>query len=159
MEKFLEHIQEAENIIRKIDHLVYVTFPLVKDKRLLLKSITESKRAIVSCINSILQYEYLYRRIRIYKDPGLNFQTFKNKCSKRYGINENEIKLINHLFEVSKKHEQSSFEFIKQDKIIILSEKLQPETIPIEKTKEFLVLAKDILYKTKNTIKQNFNKI
>ena len=69
MEKFLENLQEAENIIQTIDHMVYVTFPLIQDKKLLLKIILETKTAIANCINSILQYEYLYKRIRLYKEP------------------------------------------------------------------------------------------
>ena len=68
MEKFLEGLQKAEKTIQEADHIVYVTFPLIKDKRLLLKVLQEIKNAVIICINSVLQYEYLYKRIRIYKD-------------------------------------------------------------------------------------------
>ncbi len=148
----MEYIQETEKIIQTMDHLIYVTFPLVKDKRLLLKIISETKTAITNCINSMLQYEYLYKRIRLYKDPKTNLQTFKQKCAPRYKITEEEIKLIFELFEIVEKHKQSPFEFVKDDKIVILSNNLKPETITIEKSKEFLFLAKKILKKTKETM-------
>lgn len=152
MEKFLESLQKADKTIQTIDHMVYVTFPLIKDKKLLLKILLETKAAIANCINSILQYEYLYKRIILHKDPKANFRIFKEKCAQKYKITREETELISELFEIVKKHEQSPFEFIKNEKIIILSENLTPQTITFEKTKEFLITGKNILKKTKEGI-------
>ena len=118
MEKFLENIEEAEKTIQTADHMIYVTFPLIKDKRLLLKILREIKKAVTSCINSILQYEYLYKRINLYKDSKVNFKTFADKCAFRYKISKEEIKLILDLFDLAKKHEESPFEFIKKKKLL-----------------------------------------
>jgi hypothetical protein len=152
MAKFIEYIQEAEKIIRTIDHITYITFPLVKDKKLLLKILLETKIAITNCINSILQCEYIYKRISLYKDPKTNFKTFQRKCAKRYGINEKEIRLILDLFNIIRKHNQSPMEFMRPGKIIILSENSTPKIITIEEVKEFLILGKNILEKTKQGI-------
>lgn len=153
MEKFLENLYEAEKILLKIDHMLYVTYPLVQDKLLLLKILLETKNAIVKCINSILQYEYLYRRIRLSKDPKENLRMFKIKCAPRYNISVDEIKLILELFDTIEKHKKSPFEFKKDEKIIILSESSQPKVIVIEDTKQFLILAKGILEKIKHGIR------
>lgn len=152
MEKFIEYLQEAQKIIKTIDHMAYVTFPLIKDKRLLIKILTEVKKAIAYCINAILQYEYLYKRIRLYKDAKSNFQTFMNKSSTRFGIKNSEIKQILYVFELVEAHKASPMEFMKEDRIIILSENMKQETINLEKIKEFIVLAKNILRKAKDTI-------
>jgi len=152
MEKFLEYLNEAEKIIHTADHLIYMTFPLVRDKKLLLKIITETKTAVVNCINSILQYEYLYKRIKLYKDPKTNFKTFAEKCAKRYGITREEIESITELFDIVEKHKQSPFEFMKNDKVVILSENSSQKVISVEKTKEFLNISKNILRKTQNKI-------
>jgi len=156
MEKFLENIEEAEKTIRFVDHMIYVTFPLIKDKRLLLKVLQETKTAITNCISSILQYEYLYKRITLYKNSKANFKTFIEKCASRYGISKEEIKLILELFDFVEKHKESPFEFVKKEKVVILSENLKPKILTIEKTKEFLMLAKNILRKTRGTITKNF---
>lgn len=153
MEKILENITEAEKNLRIIDHLVYVTFPLIKDKRLLLKVIQEIKEVITSCITSILQYEYLYKRVSLYKDSRENFKTFTEKCAARYNIGKEEIKLVLELFEFVEKHKASPFEFIKNEKIVILSENSRPATLTLEKTKEFLITAKNFLKKTKEGMK------
>lgn len=155
MEKFLQFLQDAEKNIRTLDHLIYVTFPVVKDKRLLLKIIIETKTAITDCINAILQYEYLFKRIKLYNQPQTNLKTFIEKSSKRYNITNREIKLILELFKLTEAHKKSPMEFVREGKIVIMSEKFQPHTITIEKTKEFLAIAKSILSKTKKTFKNN----
>ena len=152
MEKFIEYLAEAERIIKTADHLIYMTFPLVKDKKLLLKILSETKIVITNCINSILQYEYLYKRIKLYKDPKTNFRIFREKCAPRYKIAKEEIEMIIELFEIVENHKQSSFEFVKNEKIIILSENLEQKSLTIDKIKEFLLLAKNILRKSKDVI-------
>jgi len=152
MEKFLENIQEAKKIIQTIDHMLYVTFPLIKDKRLLLKIFLETKTAVAKCINSILQYEYLHKRIILHKNPKANFRTFEEKCAPKYKIKKQEIDLIYKLFDVAEKYKKSSFEFIKDEKLIILSENLKPDVLTIENAKEFIILAKNILNKIKERI-------
>jgi len=152
MEKFLEYIQDAEKIIQKVDHLVYITYPLIKDKRLLLKILLEINIAVTNCVNSILQHEYIYKKITLYKNAKTNFRTFNEKCSQKYKITKEEIKLILELFDLVEKHKQSPMEFVRNEKVIILSENLKPKTITIEKIKEFLLLAKNVLTKTKSGI-------
>lgn len=149
MEKFLENLNEAEQLIKKIDHMIYITYPLIQDKRLILKVISETKNAIIKCINSILHYEYLYKRVRLTKDPIKNLRIFKIKCAPRYGISVEKIKLMLELFDLIEKHKKSPFEFKKQEKIVILSEDSTPKVIIIEDAKEFLALAKEILIKSK----------
>ena len=152
MEKFLENLHEAEQLIKKIDHMIYVTYPLIQEKRLVLKIISETKNALIKCINSILQYEYLYKRVRLTKDPKENMRIFKVKCAPKYNISIEEIKLMLELFDLIEKHKKSPFEFRKQEKIIILSENSSPKVIIIDDAKKFLALAKGFLLKSKNTM-------
>jgi len=155
MEKFLEKVQEAEKNLRTIDHIIYVTFPLIKDKRLLLKVIQDIKKVITNCITSILQYEYLYKRVSLYKDSRENFKTFTEKCAARYNISKGEVNLLLELFKFVEKHKESPFEFVRNEKIVILSENSKPATLTLEKIKEFLIMAKDILRKTKEGMKNH----
>lgn len=156
MEKFLENLIAAEKTIKTADHMIYVTFPLIKDKRLLLKILQEMKNAIALCINSILQYEYLYKRIKLYKDSRLNFKIFIERCVPRYGITKEEINLILDLFDFVEKHKESPFEFVKDEKLVIMSNGLRPKIMTVEKTKEFMIVAKSILKKTREIIRSDF---
>mgnify|MGYP001580583933 CR=1 FL=1 len=157
MEKFLENILEAEKNIQIADHMTYVTFPLIKDKRLLLKILQEIKNAVAHCVSSILQHDYLYKKIELYKDPKENFRTFIEKCASNCEITKEEIGLIIELFDFIEKHKQSPFEFVKDDKLIILSNGLKPKTLSIEKTKQFLILGKSILKKTREKFRRDID--
>lgn len=147
MEKFLENLKKAQITIKTADHLTYMTFPLVKDKRLLLKIIQEIKKGIADCINAILQREYLYKRISLYKDPKTNFKIFRQKCAARYNITDTEINLILELFEIVEKHRESPMEFVRGENIVILSENMSRKTISVEKVKDFLALSKSLIKK------------
>jgi hypothetical protein len=158
MEKFLQNLQEAENKIKKADHWIYTTYPLIKEKKFLLKILEEINAGIGKCINSILQYEYLFKKIPLFLDPKKNFETFQKKCGPRFSITFYEINLIKELFEIIKAHKNSSFEFVKEEKVIILFEKEGQKIVNLEKTKEFLIVAKSILKKTKSFFKNNFSR-
>ncbi|MEK6812036.1 MAG: hypothetical protein AABX76_00595, partial [Nanoarchaeota archaeon] len=132
----------AEKTIKAADHMIYVTFPLINDKRLLFKILKEMKNAVALCINSILQYEYLYKRIKLYKDSRLNFKIFIERCVPRYGITKEEMNLVLDLFDFVEKHKESPFEFVKDEKIVILSNGLRPKVMTVEKAKEFMMAAK-----------------
>jgi len=157
MEKFLEYLYEADKKIQTVDHMANVTFPLIKDKRLLIKILTEINLAMLSCINAILQYEYIYNRIPLTKDAATNLNIFKKRCAPSYNIGQDEITTIVNIIELNEKHKKSPFEFIKEGKVVILSENLRAETITIERLKSFIITIKTILKKTKSKIVENYH--
>lgn len=156
MEKFLENLVEAEKELRTLDHMVYITFPLIKDKRILLKVIQEVKEVITKCITAVLQYEYMYKRINLYKDSKANLRTFMEKCTPRYGITKAETMVIGELFDIVDRHKESPMEFMKGEKVVILSENSSMATLSLDKVKEFLILAKEMLRKVREKIGENF---
>jgi len=153
MEKFLEYLKTAEDKIQKVDHMIYITFPLIKDKRLLLAILSELNVIILNILNSILQYDYIHKKIALSKDARENLETFIQFSSKNYGINEEEIKKILEILDLGEKHKKSPFEFVKEEKVVILSENLNPAVVTIEKAKEFLLLEKTILKKVRETMR------
>jgi len=152
MEKFLDYLKEAEEITKTADHLIYTTYPLVQDKRILLKIILELKKSLAYCINSILQYEYIYKRIKLTTNPKTNLLIFEQKCAHKYKLSKKDTILIQELFEIAEKHQKSSMEFMKNDKLVILSENSSQKVISIEKIKEFLELSKQLTNNAKSEI-------
>ncbi len=147
MEKFQENLKDAIRSLQIADHMAYVTFPLVREQRLLLKIFDEIYKSIINCINAILNYEYLYKRINLYKSNKDNLQTFTEKCAKNYSLNNEQIKKIKEILEINQKHKQSAMEFVKKDRIIILSNTLKTQIIDIQVIKQYLLLAKELLMK------------
>ena len=152
MEKFIESLTDAGKTIKTIDHMVYITYPLVKDKRILIKILVEIQKALTKCINTILQYEYLYKRIRLYNDPKENFRTFREKCAPAYNITEEEVKKILELFNIVQRHHKSTMEFMKKEVLVILSEDMEEKVINFESAKEFVNISKKVLEKVQNRI-------
>ena len=153
MEKFHQDLKEAIRALQIADHMTYVTFPLVNEQRLILKIFDEIYKSIIKCINAILNYEYMYKRIKLYTDNKENIRTFSNKCAKIYNLNSEQTKKILEILELNKKHRQSAMEFVKKDKIVILSDNLKTKTLDINTVKEYLLIAKELLMQANNKIK------
>ena len=144
-ERFITSIEKAKSKIKLADHLTYMTFPIVQEQRLLLKILEEISVSITSTINAILQYEYTYKRIQIYKDAKENFRTFE-KLSSKYSLTEEQLKVIKEILNLSKIHKKSEFEFVKKDKVVIMSNSSHI-TLNLEKIKLYLLETKDFLRK------------
>ncbi|MFH1500885.1 MAG: hypothetical protein ABIE22_02965 [archaeon] len=153
-ERFITSLNSASKSLQTADHMIYITYPLIKDKKLLLKILSELHIAVTSAVNAILQYEYYYKRIEIYSDPRSNFQEFREKCAPRYKITPEQVKSILEIIKIAESHKKSPFEFIKNDKIVIMSDNMQTETLTLEKVKAFLVEVKDIIRKASIIIKR-----
>jgi len=145
-EKFISSLEKARKSLKLADHLTYMTFPIVKENKLLLKVLDELSQTIISLINAILQYEYLHKRIQIYKDPKENFRTFK-EIAKKYKISEEQVNKIIEILSLAEKHKKSPFEFVKNNKIVIMSDSLRTDALTLEKTKSVLIETKDIFRK------------
>jgi len=147
MEDYKLSLEKATKHAFVADHLIYTTYSLLKDKRLLLKILEELYNASLNLINTILQYDYLYKRINLYKDSRANFQTFREKCAPRYGISPEQISKILEIFSLIEKHRQSPFEFMKRDRLVIMSNGMAIDTLSIEKMKGFNLNVKDMIRK------------
>ena len=83
MEKYKNDLMEASRHLRIADHMTYVTFPLVNEHRLLLKIFDEVYLSIINCVNCILNYESLYKRIRLYSSLPLRHHNMETPA---YGL-------------------------------------------------------------------------
>ena len=100
-------LDKAERSLRNVDHMVYITYPLIKENKLL-KLMLEQLYEIANCIvNAILKYEYAYKRIQLYTDSSQNFETFK-RCAPRFDISSQEVDNLKTLLTLMQKHKDSS---------------------------------------------------
>ena len=151
MEEFDKNLKEAIRHLHIADHMLYVTFPLVKENRLLLKIFDEIYASIIRSINSVLKYERFCKRINSYNYNN-NFDTFI-RIAKNYGLSDEHLKKIKEVIIINKRHKQSSMEFIKKDKIVIMSNKLGIEVLDLSTIKQYLLVAKELLVKVSHGIR------
>lgn len=151
MENFIDSLNSAEQRIRTADHIIYITYPLIKEKRLIKKIIEELYESANSIINTILSYEKFYKRIESNENP---LTTFKEKCAPNFNISPSELQTIFELFSLMEKYKESSMEFIRKDRLVIMNNNLKTESISIDNLKRYLSVIKIILQKTKTKIEQ-----
>lgn len=154
MENFIEALNSAEQKIRTADHIIYITYPLIKEKRLLKKIIEELYESANSIVNTILSYEKFYKRIGPNEFNETPLTTFKEKCAPRFSISPQELQTILELFSLAEKYKDSSMEFVRKDKLVIMNDNLRTESIGLDALKRYLSIVKILLQKTRSKIEQ-----
>lgn len=148
MQKIFENLKEVEKTILIIDHLAY--HPLINEKKVILKCLTEIKNAFSGLISVMLILDYTKHKIALYHDQKMNFRTFILKTSKNYDITQQELEEIIKIFRIFEAHKKSTMEFEKNGKIVILSENSEYESIDPEEIRKYLNTTKTILDKVKS---------
>lgn len=157
-------LDKAGKALRTADHMIYITYPLIKENKLL-KSILEQIYGIAdNIVNAILQHEWIFKRISQPNQPSQldsnipslvsnsrNFELFQ-KCTERYSITAQETEQLKELLDLMVKHRTSSIEFTRKEKLVFMSNHARTESIGLDKIKSHLNLLKAILRKAKAKI-------
>ncbi len=143
MEKFLELRHEAKKKIGVADHILLTSYTLLHDTKLLLSAANTIYKALEASMNSVLEYERLFKRI-----PPLSvefesrFIVFKKVLSK-YGVNKKSyFELLRNMREIHVSHQKSPVEFRRKDKFVIANEDYQLKTLDLKILKNYLFEAK-----------------
>jgi len=139
METVLKLVGKANRSFQTADHLAYVTYPLLKDIKLVITILENLYNAFVCGMDAFLTYERLYKRIHyIPEDFNSRFDIFKNKIVPRYNISREQVLLMDDLKKVMDYRRRSPIEFIRKDKLIICSDTYRTRTINYDKVKEYI---------------------
>lgn len=140
MEKFHILKQKANKDYRMADHLLKVTYPLIKDTKLLLNITENIFSAFDNSMSAILHHERLFKLVPAFND---NFesriQLFHRKCVPRFNIDKKYLSLVLDLKETLQLHKKSPVEFSKQDRFIICTGDYQTKAITANQLKDYLV--------------------
>lgn len=152
----IQLINSADKALRIADHMIYITYPLIKENKLL-KSVLEQIYGIAdNIIKAVLHYEWTFKRIGqpatgLFTSNSRNFELLE-KCTERYNITSQEIEQLKALIDLRAKHNASSIEFTRKDKLVFISNSARAESIGLEELKKYLILLKSILRKSKAKI-------
>jgi len=160
MNESQKYLKEAFKHLQLADHLMYVTLPIVKEKRLLIKILEEIYKAIINSIYALFYYnnESINVKISETEDTINNFFKIANK----YPFTSKQIKTIKEIIEIFDEHKKSVMEFVKKEKVVIMSDKLKTKLLDIITLKDYLYTLKEflvILSKETNGSKNNKEKI
>jgi len=152
----LQLLEKAEKALRTADHMIYITYPLIKDNRILKNVLDQFHNVAESIAYSILNYEFRYRRIgpitlTKLDTYGQNWSTFI-KCSPRFSISPEETAKIKEMLEIILKHQASTVEFARKDRLVFISNNAHAESISFDQMKSYLNNLKIVLRKAKDKI-------
>ncbi|MEN9626461.1 MAG: hypothetical protein RL557_789 [archaeon] len=136
-------MKDAARNIQIADHMIYVTLPIVNEKRLLLKIFEEIYKAIINSIHSMLSYEEALGRVKVEGLAESINQFFT--LARKNGLSHEQLKTIREILELRQWHVASASEFVRREKVVIMSDSLSVKAIDLKRIKEFLLVAKELL--------------
>ncbi|MDP6548172.1 MAG: hypothetical protein QF917_04415 [Candidatus Woesearchaeota archaeon] len=159
MEKFQELREQAKKKLQLADHILTMTYPLVKDSRLLIAAVENLFLAFTNGMNSVLYYERTFKRIPPFPDNFTSkFELFKDKCAKRYEIDSEYLKIIRDIKEIIIAHKKSPVEFSRKENFVICNGDYRMRSISSNELKAYVEKAK-LFIKTVSTIVSKDEKI
>ena len=148
MEDFEIMIRDMNKHIKTADHLLYMTYPLVKDNKLIITIADNLFLSLKKAVEAILYYDRLYKRISMYPENfNSKLEIFKNKCATRHNIDKKYVELIEEVYNLLEERKKSSMEFIRNDRYVFFSNATRTKSISIEKLKTYIANAKPFVQK------------
>ncbi len=143
MEEFQVALEKAKKSIRLADHMLVMTFPLLKDPKLLLAVVENIFSSLSNAIYSVVYYERLFKRIPFFQDSfESKFLIFRTKIAQKYGINQEYIKLVQEINELLHSHKESPVEFSRGDRFVICSDNFRMKTVGVSELKKYIAQTK-----------------
>lgn len=140
MERFQEELAAAKQKWKIADHMIFMTYPLVKDNKLLLAVLENIFLALTHAMSAVLWYERTYKRIPPFNEASFEskFSMFRNRCVTRLKIDPSYVTLITDIRELVSEHKKSPVEFARKDKFVICSSGYDMKTITIDQIKRHI---------------------
>ena len=146
MEKFAEHKQRAVQNVKVADHMLTMTYPLVKDPKLLIAVLENLFMACTNAMASVLHYERSFKRIPPFHDTfESKYTLFKQKIVPHYQVDLKWVRFIAELKELVQDHKESTTEFPRKGKFVMADKDYRIKTISEEDLKYYLRLTKDFV--------------
>ena len=161
METSTDFLKAKEYSTQKYEgarHLLNVTFPTVKDPKLLIGVIDNLVESFKYSMDAILTYERLLRLVPIYnEDPRSKFNLFRQKSVPRNKIPTRYMVLYMELKEIIELHKKSPMAFQRGNKFVICNKDYMLKTLSINDIRDYLQLTKEFLNITENVL-SDYNK-
>ena len=156
MEQFQEQRESAIRKLANADHMLNMTYPLVKDPRLLLAIVENLFLAMTNAMNSILYYERTFKKIPAFPENfEFKLKLFSEQCVQKYKIEKESVPILRKLKQIILEHKKSPVEFARSNAFIICNKDYKMEKITPELLKAYLSKAKVFIGQTKDITKEN----
>ena len=156
MEHFRDLVKEANRAFETADHLTYMTYPLVNDKKVLMLIVEHLHKALLKTMEAFLYYDALYKRIsfmpRAFESQ---LEIFRNYTIRKYNLSTETVILIKEIDDLIKYRETAPMEFSRRENYVIASNSYKLKIISIEKVKRFVTQSKLLLQRVNEVLAES----
>jgi hypothetical protein len=148
--------EEAKKKIRIADHMLFVTYPLIKDPKLLIAVIENIFLTLTNTTGYILYYERKFKNVPSFFDTfESKYRVFSEKIVEKYKIDKNYLEFLKKIRNILIAHRRSPMEFSRKDKFVICSSDYKLEVLGVNEIKDYLEKAKSFFSLIDKIIKRN----
>jgi hypothetical protein len=156
MEEFQVLRDKALQKIRIADHMLFMTYPVVKDPKLLLAIIDNIFVSLDSGVSALLHYERLFKKIPPFNDSyPSRLEMFRSRMMPKYSFSRNQLNLVTDVKSILSEHKNSPVSFIRKDKFVICSPSYSMKTIDINLVKKYIFETKVFLNQVNKIVSEN----
>ena len=153
MKKFESLVLEANKKLKLADHMLYVTYPLIKDKKLLIYIMENIDKSIKKAIEAYIRYDQIYKRVKSDPDSFPAKLILLSKISaQRYGFGESLFEFIEEIDDLIKKIKESPMEFVKGNKFVICYNNYKTKILTKDYVRDSILKAKPFILKLNNIL-------
>jgi len=131
-----KYLSEALRSLEIADHMFYVSYLLIQDKKLLLKIFIELHKSVINLIKFVVSGNCEVN------DLDFILKKFFEKDACEIGLNNEQTKKIKEIIFLGNKYQNSAIEFVRNEKVVIMSKNLNIEVIDVKKIKDYLNIVK-----------------
>ena len=146
MEKYQEAREAAKKYLKTADHMISVTYPLVKDSKLLLAVMDNIFLALSSSMGAILFHDRLFKKIPPFHNTfESKYRMFREKSIDLHNIDKKYLQFILDIKNIIVKHRESPVEFRRKDSFVICTEDYKMKTLTVPEIKSYVMKTKDFV--------------
>lgn len=152
----VEALEAAEKRVQLADHLLGVTYPLLKETRLLLASAQNLSAGVEYAMTALLVHERRFKRVPAFKESFHSKLTvFKMRVVPRYNISAEFVTFITNLRQLIDEHNESPMEFARKEKLVICSPSYRLRTLDDRELKRHVLTGKRFIQQIRTLVHAN----
>ena len=149
-------MEKAKKNFHIADHMLSVTYPLIKDTKLLLAIIENIFLSMTNAMGAVLSLERTYKRVPCFSETfESKLNVFREKIINQHGVDRALITSMREVKNIILEHKKSQMEFTRKGRFVICSDNYRLRTLGVPEIKTYLAKAKLFIQEMDNILKKN----
>lgn len=153
MEEVNQIVEQANELLKRADHMASVTYQVVNETKLLVVIVDNLYQAAIKAMDAVLHYDYLYKRIgELPANTRERMNFFRETAARRYNIPREQILALYELYDLVEKHKKSPMEFVRKETYVIASTDYKLRLLDLKKVKQYVEATKMFIRKVNSIV-------